>query len=180
MLVGRGGQIALVYTAYQVFVMSLQYLMESRPVSFETYAAVAFDVGSTSSIWHFICACFSQRFRASWRALRLYVAFVLATLYVVAMPTLFSAMTGYAVVSKPSIEVPPSDGLMAGMSVAACESWGGCQIFSCGGSLRAGWGQLVDSDRVAPGRIDPYYIADGSDDAVISCAYSISVCVYLS
>ena len=96
-VVGRGGQLILIYIAYRVFTKSLTYVMESRQVSFETYGAVAFRTAGIALIVPLLRALMDARFPGSWKMRRIFTAFILTTLYISSMPTLFSAMTGYAV-----------------------------------------------------------------------------------
>ena len=81
------------------------YVMQSQPVPYSLYGAIAFDAGSLHSITQFIYTLNMSQPRRSWRVVRIYFTIALCTLYVAAMPTLFSAMTGYAAVSTPSVEV---------------------------------------------------------------------------
>lgn len=108
-IIARGGQAILAYIAYRVFHKSLNYLLESRPVSFATYGAVAFDTGRFASLHRLIRAPFSQKFHCGALGLRTYVAMAFATGYIVAMPILFSAMTGYAAITTPALMVPNYD-----------------------------------------------------------------------
>jgi len=114
--------------------------MESRPVSFELYSTVAFKSGSFSSLPVYIRTLGSQRFRLAalahpWRTGWIMVAFVLATIYTTAMPTLFSAMTGYAAISRPIVNIPIFQN-ESSESVAmspGCRDGMGCQSIPCGG-----------------------------------------------
>lgn len=115
--------------------MSLGYLMESRPVSFEYYGTVAFHTGSFSSMLAFLRALGSRRFPVTRKDIRILAVFALATLYIAAMPTLFSAMTGYAAVSAPSILVPPDPERQGSYN---CLTLGECTIFPCGGPGASG------------------------------------------
>lgn len=168
---GRGGQLLLIYVAYRVFSQSLAYVMETHPVSYQTYHAVSFESTSLRSMWQYVRNLSWDRSKQTWRGWGIFVAMTLASLYVVSMPTLFSAMTGYAAVFSPSLEMPPA-GFEGGWN---CEAAGGCTIFPCGGGgagdesggdgLTPGWGVVIDSTRV--GYVSPWAIsvpdADGSN-----------------
>ncbi|KAK5722650.1 hypothetical protein LTR15_005882 [Elasticomyces elasticus] len=163
-IVGRGGQILLIYIASRVFASSLAYLMESRPVSFEAYGTVAFSTGSMSSIIPYLRALVSKRYPvnrlpSTWKTIRIFTMFALATIYTAAMPTLYSAMTGYAVVSGPALVVPPVKYQMSGYD---CAETGGCATFPCGGpgasiyadaagGFKRGFGVCQDCERVELG-----------------------------
>ena len=172
----------LVYIAYRVFTRALTYVMESRPVGFATYGAVAFKSGSISSIVTFLDTFHDSRFPDNSRTWRVFSAFIVCTLYISAMPTLFSAMTGYAAVSAPSVEIPP-----AGNSGSYdCAAMGGCTIYPCGGpganevvensgGLQKAWGQVLDSMRIH--YIEPMPISDqhpGPDEvSVMICKVTL-------
>ena len=153
--VGRGGQLVLIYIAYRVFSRSLDHVMETKTISYQTYSAVAFESTSLRSIWHYLGGIdwFHQSDR-SLRSWRIFTAMAIASLYVAAMPTLFSAMTGYAALFAPSLEMPPA-GFGGNWN---CDDLGGCSIYPCGGAgpgdaangdgLVPGWGVLIDSMRV--------------------------------
>ncbi|KAK4961369.1 hypothetical protein LTR10_001859 [Elasticomyces elasticus] len=163
-IVGRGGQILLIYIASRVFASSLAYLMESRPVGFEAYGTVAFSTGSMSSIIPYLRALVSKRYPvnrlpSTWKPIRIFTMFALATIYIAAMPTLYSAMTGYAVVSGPALVVPPVKYQMSGCD---CAETGGCATFPCGGpgasiyadaagGFKRGFGVCQDCERVELG-----------------------------
>lgn len=151
---GRGGQLLLIYIAYQTFSRSLAYVMETNAVSYQTYSAVSFESTSMHSIWQYLRNLGWKRSDQTWRSWRIFIAMTLASLYVASMPTLFSAMTGYAALFAPSLELPP-EGTRGTWN---CEALGGCSIFPCGGAgsgdeamgggLEAGWGVVIDSMRV--------------------------------
>ena len=173
-VVGRGGQVFLIYVAYRVYSASLAYVMETQAVSFSTYGAVSFQTGSFASLGHYLSNLASGRFPATWRSLRIFLLFVLTTLYIVSFPTLFSAMTGYASVSAPSIEIPPHYGY-------SCEGLGNCTVINCGGpgasglsggeGLQGGWGYVGDPLRFS--YIPPFYITIEDTNANASDAKSI-------
>jgi hypothetical protein len=134
--VGRGGQIVLVYIAYRVFHKFIRYIMESQCVSYSLYGTVAFQTGSASSIHPVISAFRDNRFWNDGRTYRLYTVMILATMYIAAMPSLYSAMSGYAVVASPSIQLPPEEfrnsvnGSQPGPY--PCLEEGGCEVEFCG------------------------------------------------
>jgi len=91
-VVGRGGQMLLTYVAYRVFTKSLARAMEDSQVSYHTFAALAFEPGTIAGV--FMLAkdfasnrCFRSKMVVSW--------VLMATLHIIAFPTLSSAMTGY-------------------------------------------------------------------------------------
>lgn len=155
-VVGRGGQLVLAFVAYHVFHKALVQVMAERPVGFPTYAAVAFHIGTASSLWAFFRALASRSFPLTFRGRRVLAAMLVCSAYIVAIPTLFSAMTGYVAVSSPSIETPPAldtqseqDGIEANWN---CARQGNCSITPCWSApspagLLAAWGTVHDQNR---------------------------------
>lgn len=81
---------------YRLFSRVLAMLMSRGEVGDDLFASIAFDSGSFSSLWMLV------RHASGWtplprsrRAIRCYAAMAVNSLYVVVLPTLFSAMTGY-------------------------------------------------------------------------------------
>lgn len=148
--VGRGGQLVLVWVAYRVFHKSLTMLMEREPISFGAYSSVAFQAGSLRSVLSILSALGSGTLTPSRKAMKLYALMALTTAYIVAMPSLFSAMTGYAAVYTPSLLMQPND-----QGIQNCQDFGGCKMEPCGGpgtfssdeGLIPGWGVVLDGWR---------------------------------
>lgn len=97
LLVGRGGQLLLGWVNYRVFNEWLVYHMEMHATSYKMYAAVAFETTSVATLgvlgkeW----LAFGERsWKRFFRGLAL-LCMLISTLYVLAFPTLMSAMTGY-------------------------------------------------------------------------------------
>lgn len=168
---GRGGQLTLIYISYRVFSRALAYMMETQAVPYPAYSAVSFETASMRSIWEYLRHAGwtkNEHTTVTWRSSRIFIAMTLASLYVVSMPTLFSAMTGYAALSAPSIELPP----IGHEGEYICEDIGGCSVYPCGGSgpdlqaegsgLLPGWGVVIDSMRVNYGA--PWPIAQQDVD----------------
>lgn len=100
-VVGRGVQALLTYVAYRVFMKSLTRAMEGCPVPYHTFAAFAFEPGTAAGMFMLAKNFASNRSIRS----RMTVSWVLiATLYIVAFPTLSSAMTGYTSVMESYVE----------------------------------------------------------------------------
>lgn len=181
--VGRGSQVVLAYICYRVFSQALLYVMETQPVSYQTYGTVAFETGKSRALYQFLCALNilgdrngrtrgNAPFKPSWRGCRVFTLMLFSTLYVVSLPTLFAAMTGYAAVATPAIQVPKASewGYPAGWCAAGD---GSCTTTQCGGlgsgvstvfagdspwdnplntvglGLQAGWGIVYDANRTS-------------------------------
>lgn len=145
--IGRGCQIILVWLAYRVFHRAITAIMQSEPVSYAAYSTVAFRSGSSLSVPTMFHAC--SKLKSSWRSIRTYLLIAVTTIYIVCMPSLFSAMTGYAATYSPAMLVPFNPGGFSGN--ASCGA-GGCQQVPCGvkdlgRGLRPGWGVVRDSWR---------------------------------
>lgn len=157
--VGRGGQALLVYLAYKVFHRSLTYVKNQQSVSFPTFGAVAFGTPGLSTMWCFLRACCSQRFRCGILGMRVFVSMLLATVYITSIPTLFSAMTGYAPIYSPTMLQASNHskdliGLYRSICLAPDGPDPGCTTTQCGGlgssfgtGLQPGWGYLADLER---------------------------------
>lgn len=145
-LVGRGGQALLVIVAYRLSSRKIATLMEEGEVRYEIFATVAFQTGSWSSIttlfWQSVRSTPVPRSRrATWS----FVAMLLATIYIVALPSLVSAMTGYAPRFRPYVKFGSAQ--FADGSLVDC--WPG---------LEPAWGRLGLSDlRLADGQMYGLY-----------------------
>ncbi|KAF1962068.1 hypothetical protein CC80DRAFT_434807 [Byssothecium circinans] len=104
--IGRGGQILLAYVNYRVFNEWLLYHMEIHLTSYKMYTAVAFQTNTLTTL-----GVLGKEFLAfgkgSWKRFFRWLAMLcmlISTLYVLAFPTLMSAMTGYIATSEAYIE----------------------------------------------------------------------------
>lgn len=100
-VVGRGGQVFLTYVAYRVFTKSLARAMECSQVSYHTFAALAFEPGTVVGVYMLAKNFASNR---SLRSKMIMFWVLIATLYIIAFPTLSSAMTGYTSVMDAYLE----------------------------------------------------------------------------
>lgn len=144
-LVGRGGQVILVWLAYWVFHRSLLHIMQTQAVPYRTYGAAAFDTGLVSSLIPYLSGLLSKKQRPSTRARCIYAGMALTTLYIVAMPTLFSAMTGYTPIPAPSVETVHGI-FRENATPDYCKIEGHCTITQCD-QLYPIWGIMWDSAR---------------------------------
>ncbi|KAH7138712.1 hypothetical protein B0J11DRAFT_588178 [Dendryphion nanum] len=98
-LVGRGGQAVVSYISFKVFAMYLTTNMEDRAVAFNTYRAIILQDQQSYIVAIFLMARdFITRMK-----LKSYttMAFIITTMiFMLAFPTLSSAMTGY----KPNVK----------------------------------------------------------------------------
>jgi hypothetical protein len=132
--------------AYRVFSTTLRSLMNQGEVGYDVFAATTLQCGSVAS-WYALAKHALGRVpipvtpRARW----LYLAMATSTAYILAMPTLVSAMTGYASVSLPSIKDTNS---------------GTPVTHDCNGLLLPAWGEVAD--RQYGGR----FVSDPIDDFI--------------
>ena len=157
--VGRGGQALLVYSSYKVFHKALAFVMDQQTIAFPTFGAVAFATPGLTTVWCFLQACCSRRFRCGILGLRIFTAMLLITIYITAMPTLFSAMTGYVPIYSPTmLQASNHSQNMIGLVPSICQDPTApdpdCTTTQCGGGgsrfgsgLQPGWGYLVDPER---------------------------------
>ncbi|KAK5124139.1 hypothetical protein LTR85_001842 [Meristemomyces frigidus] len=118
-VVGHGGQAALVYLTYQTFAKAMLYAMESKPAPFDLYASVSFKTFSLETLWILakrgaICARHSEPHTGSHqRSVWIFWALILASIYIIAFPVMVSAMTGYQVISVGYIRRPDTGDLVS-------------------------------------------------------------------
>ena len=150
-LVGRGAQTVMIWIAYRVFSKCIRCMMQTQSVSYRLYGAVAFDTATLRSIVPQLQTVVAKGRASDWRTRRMCLAMALTTFYIAAMPTLFSAMTGYGAISLPSIEI--ANGY--GASPDECQDNGNCTILACSGDsegissgLSPVWGIVWDSNRL--------------------------------
>jgi hypothetical protein len=101
-LVGRGGQALLILVGYRVFSHVIVALMEQGEVGYDAFAAVAFGSASLSSLVPLFrqsvgVTPLTRTSRAAW----CYIGILLATTYIVSVPSLVSAVTGYTTIFTP-------------------------------------------------------------------------------
>jgi hypothetical protein len=92
-IVGRGGQALLTGTSYVIFSKSLLRIMERKSVSYGTFEVLGFQTASATTIFKLMRDYLTNHgVRAKFSILWI----ILSSIYVVAFPTLASAMTGYS------------------------------------------------------------------------------------
>ncbi|KAK5133571.1 hypothetical protein LTR08_007610 [Meristemomyces frigidus] len=137
-VLGRGGQALLAWSAYRLFRQVIAVLMERGEVGYDVFAFVAFNSGTLSSLVALL------RHAVGWgalpqsrRALGAYAAMAAVTVYIIAMPTLFSAMTGYTSYYAPWVLLDQADSSNASVTSANTNS-----MIDCGASLSPAWGLM--------------------------------------
>ena len=103
LLVGAGGRLLLGWIAYIVFMDGLVRLMESTPLSYETYASIAFSTNSIYSTWFVLKGVFST---SGWRGKAFLTWFVLSSLYMLGFPNIISITGGYLAPSSTRLAMP--------------------------------------------------------------------------
>ncbi|KAH8151364.1 uncharacterized protein LAJ45_04566 [Morchella importuna] len=97
-IVGRGGQLLLLWIAHKVYVATLDHVTETSAVGYDFYLALAFDIGP----WAMVLAIRNQILATRKHVIK--VLFILYSVAYIAMfPTLMSAMTGYTNYTSPYI-----------------------------------------------------------------------------
>lgn len=96
LVIGQGGRLLLAWISYGIFMDGLTRLMETSAVSHQLYVSIVFETSSLVSTWRSLKAVSTGH---GWRGRAFLAWFGLATLYILAYPTLMSAATGYL---KPS------------------------------------------------------------------------------
>ena len=143
-LVGRGGQAAVIVVAYRVFGRVVKVLMRQGEVGYDLFSAVAFDAGSASTLVtigrHVVGATPVPRTR---RAVLAYVGMALATLYIVAVPSLLAAMTGYTSFYGPVLD----------FNANVLDS--PAPLTDCEGEIAPLWGEMPDVGYIGGGWYTP-------------------------
>ena len=104
--VGRGGQLALAWVQYRVFNEWVVYHMERWRTSYRMYTSVAFSTANLGMLVVLGKEWLSGRGRGWdrwWRWVAV-LGMLIATVYVIAFPTLMAAMTGYITTFEPYVE----------------------------------------------------------------------------
>lgn len=106
LIVGRGGQMCLVWVNWRVFNEWLVFHLERYATSYRMYTAAALETTSLTSLGvlakEFLC--FGEKnWGRFFRWLAMFSMFI-STLYVLAFPTLMAAMTGYITTYEPYVE----------------------------------------------------------------------------
>ena len=94
-LMGRGGQIVLITFAYRLFSRVIKMLMQHGEVGYDIFGAIAFNSGTLYSVLVVIRQLVGAGIPRTPHASLAYAGMAGATLYIIAMPSLFAAMTGY-------------------------------------------------------------------------------------
>ena len=92
-VVGRGGQAILLYVAFNVFTMTLSRTMETDPVSYGTFESMAFTSPTFVSPFILIRDFVTNR---GLRARAAVAWTIIASLFVLAFPTLNDTVSGYS------------------------------------------------------------------------------------
>ena len=135
LLVGRGAQLALGLIAYRLFGNVLKTMMQSGAVGYDAFAAAVFSGGEIGSIWTYLRYAANRTPVPRTRGARVaYLAMAICTLYIVSVPTLLSAMTGYTSFYAPAVAVYGADGNFS--------------TYDCGGTLLPAFGEFHTGDRI--------------------------------
>lgn len=92
LVIGRGGQAVVGLVAYGVYTDALMRIIEITPVSFEMYAAMAIH---PNQVWSLLPISKSVWNLRGIRPTLIMIWIVLSCIYLIALPTLADAMTGY-------------------------------------------------------------------------------------
>lgn len=172
-LVGRGGQALLVVVGYRVFSHVIMALMEQGEVGYDAFAAVAFGNAGLSSLVPLFqqAVGFTPLIRAS-RATWCYTGIILATTYIVSVPSLVSAVTGYTTIFTPYLRLgylQGSNGTLINCYPGFVPVWGrmGIPDFKPNNGQNYGISQLVGTNTSI--------VSIENGDIWIDCEYSVLV-----
>lgn len=119
LFVARGMQLLAAGTSYVVFCNAMLRTLEASPVPYRTFTGLALNGASLGTV---VSLLRDLRRHDRARTVWLFAYGAVALTYVLAMPTLFSTMTGYVSVSSPFTMVPgtsqfvPTDSFKYGYS----------------------------------------------------------------
>ena len=130
-LVGRGCQDASIAIAYRIFGRVIKVLMQQGEVGYDLFTAVAFDAGSGSSFLTILRHAIGYTpIPRTKRATVMYVGMGVATLWIIIMPSLLAAMTGYTSYYAPMLNTEAD--------VAGAASG----LKDCDGTISPVWGKI--------------------------------------
>ena len=110
LFVGQGGRLLMAWAAYRVFMDGLVSLLEKTSVSYDLYTSLVFDTTSLLSTWKATKVIVKS---GSYRSRVFMIWFSLATLYILAFPTLMGAATGYVNPSNSGYSMSDGNFVMA-------------------------------------------------------------------
>lgn len=125
LVIGRGGQLLAGLVGYEVFCKALLGALESSPTPFRSFIALSVDDVSIAAVWKLSADIFRHR---TPRTTTVFVFMTLASLYILALPTLLSAIAGYISTLSPYIRA--SDG-----SVMPTRNYRACTPFADGSRI---------------------------------------------
>lgn len=91
-LVGRGAQFIAWWVSYRVFSDALLRLIERHPAPYEAFMRLGLDGASLGTGWTLLAELFRKWSKRTWA---LFFFMLLSTIYVLSIPAVVSAMTGY-------------------------------------------------------------------------------------
>ncbi|KKY26418.1 hypothetical protein UCDDS831_g01493 [Diplodia seriata] len=103
LVVARGMQVLAGWISYVVFCNAMLRALEESPIPYRTFTGLAMN---GASLWTVGCVVRDLGRHGRKRTVLLFAYAAVALVYVLAMPTLFSTMTGYISVSSAFTKVP--------------------------------------------------------------------------
>lgn len=123
-LVGRGVQMIFWAISYRVFSDALLRLIERHPASFKTFRSISLEGPGLGSSWILLKQLFRNRSMRTWF---LFFYLLLASFYVMSIPPLLGAMTGYDGTSIAWVSIGDADNIIPysqiEQSVAVYGTW---------------------------------------------------------
>ncbi|KAK3691325.1 hypothetical protein LTR37_018686 [Vermiconidia calcicola] len=139
-VVGRGGQAVLMLCAYRLFRRVIRMLMQQSEVGYDVFSAVAFNTGSLESFLalarHFVLGAAWHPIPRTRRTLWAYSGMAIATIYIIAMPSLIASMTGYTTHYAPFLDYSNS------LEGPWWNNESDLGLQDCFGSLQPVWGRV--------------------------------------
>ncbi|KAF4537207.1 uncharacterized protein LTHEOB_11585 [Lasiodiplodia theobromae] len=102
--VGRIGQVILVSISSRVITRSMLYAMETHPIPHHLFVGISFqNQASANALWSFLTVTPKHHLWKVWKGRLLVIALII--IYLIAFPTITSAMTGYITTFTTKIKI---------------------------------------------------------------------------
>ncbi|PSK37298.1 hypothetical protein B9Z65_2040 [Elsinoe australis] len=106
LVVGRGYQTAVLFLSYKILAQAFLFYMEFAFVSVDTFLAQAYNPATSYAVWCHAKSLGRGSKRRTWRNFAYPAAIVLTSGYIIVVPTLLSAITGYQAITEPFMTIP--------------------------------------------------------------------------
>lgn len=117
-MVGRGAQLLAWWISYKVFSDAILRVIERHPTSYRVFFEICLHGPSFPALWTMLKDLFRTRSKRTWS---LYFYMVWSIIYVITLPIMLSAMTGYTNTSIAWIDADDSNEIMPASRFVSCK-----------------------------------------------------------